>query len=204
MCEVIPLFGSLEENADILEKRSDRIAAIASSDDNHIRFKILGTDEYIALDKTTIYYKIRILKEDGTNIGADSQIALINYIGATCFEKLEVSLGVGQDNVIILEHYNYTAFLETQLTYNDDYQKTSLSCGNFYADTPGKLDTRDDTNLGFNKRKMLTANSAYTEVESRLHSGIFNQQKPLKSRVSMSLEFTVSRPEFVLMAPAND
>ena len=38
-------------------------------------------------------------------------------------------------------------------------------------------------------------------METRLHSGIFSQQKPLKSRVPMSIEFTVSNPEFAIMAP---
>ena len=88
---------------------------------------------------------------------------------------MEVSLGVDQDNVIILEHYNYTAFLETQLTFNDEYKNTALSCGNYYADTPGQMDTITDANAGFKSCKLLSANSVYLEVERRLHSGIFNQ-----------------------------
>ena len=123
MCEVLPLFGPLEENDDILEKRTEKISSISSSDYNHIRFRISPTDEYIALHKTTLYYKIRILKDDGTNIDDDSEIALVNYSGGTCISKMEVSLGVDQDNVIILDNHNYTAFLETQLTFNNEYKK---------------------------------------------------------------------------------
>ena len=63
------------------------------------------------------------------------------------------------------------------------------------------MDTLADANAGFKSRKELSANSAYLEVETRLHSGIFNQQKSLKSRVPMSIEFTVSSPEFAIMAP---
>ena len=101
MCEILPLFGSLEENDDILDKREERIPSIASSDDRHFRFKISPTDEYINLSKTTLYYKIRILKEDGTAIDAGSEVALMNYSGAACISKMEIFVGSDQDNVII-------------------------------------------------------------------------------------------------------
>ena len=86
----MPLFGSLEENDDILDKRIERIPSIASSDDSHIRFRISPTDEYVHLSKTTFYYKVRILKEDGTNIDDGSEIALVNYSGGACISKMEV------------------------------------------------------------------------------------------------------------------
>ena len=57
------------------------------------------------------------------------------------FKNGSIFLGADQDNVIILDNYNYTSFLETHLTFNEDYKKTALSCGNYYADTPGKMDT---------------------------------------------------------------
>ena len=60
-----------------------------------------------------------------------------------------------------------------------------------------------DTNEGFKSRKELSANSAYLEVEAKLHSEIFSQQKALKSRVPMTIEFTVSNPQFAINAPAS-
>ena len=102
---------------------------------------------------------------------------------------------------IILDNYNYAAFLESHITFNEDYKKTALSCANYYADTPGQMDTMGDANEGFKKRKELSANSTYLEVESKLHSGIFSQQKALKSRVPMTIEFTVSNPQFAINAP---
>ena len=86
-------------------------------------------------------------------------------------------MGADQDNVIILDNYNYVAFLEAHLTFNEDYKKTALSCGNYYADTPGQMDTMGDANEGFKKRKELSANSVYLEVEAKLDLGILASKK---------------------------
>ena len=40
------------------------------------------------------------------------------------------------------------------------------------------------------------------QLFSRLHSGVLHQPKPLKSQIDMNFEFTLSEPEFFIMAPA--
>ena len=63
--EILPLFGQPEQNIDILSKRIERCSSVNSSDAGHIKFLIAGSEEYINLSATTLYYKIRILKANG-------------------------------------------------------------------------------------------------------------------------------------------
>ena len=197
--EILPLFGQPEQNIDILSKRIERCSSVNSSDADHIKFLIAGSEEYINLLATTLYYKIRILKANGEDIDDGTDVALINYSAATIFEKVDISLGVANDLVLSHDNYHYSSFLIAQLTFDDHVKNTSLTAGNFYSDTAGKMDALTNENAGFISRKNASAKSTFLECESSINSGFFSQMKPLKNRISLQIEFSKVATEFALM-----
>ena len=203
MCDSpIPLFDSVPINQDIVDKRIEKVAATSLSDKRHFKFEIAGTDELIDLSKSLILLKLKVVKADGTNLDADVEVALINHAGATLFEKLEIALGSGQDNVVNIDNYGYVGYLENKLMNSSDYNNTCGTLSGYYEDTPSHFETLNDNNLGFKARKAMCKNSRIFQLYSKLHSGVFNQPKPLKSHIDLTLEFTLADPDFYIMAPA--
>ena len=197
---IVPLFGDVPKNEEILGKYMDRIACTNSGDTKHIKFEIKGNEDYINLQKTSLYFKAKIVKSDGTNLDNNAEVAFINYPGSTLFSKVDVSIGDANDNVLSHEYYGYISYLQTLLTFDNCAKDTWLTGGLFYKDTPGKMDAYSQDNQGFVKRKNLTAQSVYVECEVPIHSGFFQQPKPLKNRIDFTIEFTKQDDDFCIMA----
>ena len=105
------------------------------------------------------------------------------------------------DNVVNIDCYHYISYLESKLLNSDDYKKTSGTLSGYYDDTSKHFDTLADANLGFKARKEMCKKSKSFQLVSKIHSGLINQPKPLKSQIDLNFEFTLSEPEFFIMAP---
>jgi hypothetical protein len=100
-----------------------------------------------------------------------------------------------------MDYYPYTAYMESKFTNSNDYNKTSGTLSGYYDDTPKHFDTLTDVNLGFKARKEICKKSRTFQLFSKIHSGFFNQPKPLKSQIDLNFEFTLAESEFFIMAP---
>ena len=60
--------------------------------DSVIEFNIESSDSFIELNKTEVEVKLRIKKADGTNLGADDKVGLVNYAVASLFKDVEIQL----------------------------------------------------------------------------------------------------------------
>ena len=199
MCDSpVPFFADVPINEDIIDKRIEKVAATSLSDKRHFKFEIAATDECIDLSKSLILLRLKIVKADGGNLDDGAEVALINHAGATMFEKLEIALGSARDNVVNIDTYGYVAYLENKLMNSIDYNKTSGTLSGYYEDTPDQFETLSDANLGFKARKAMCKNSRTFQLYSKIHSGFFNQPKPLKSQIDLTLEFTLADPSFIL------
>ena len=171
MCDsTVPSFADVPINEDILDKRTEKIAATSLSDERHLKFEIIGTDEPVDLSKSMILLKMKIVKAEGGDLDDGVEVGLINHTGATMFEKLEVSLGSSMDNVVNIDGYSYIAYLESKLMNSTDYNKTSGTLSGFYEDTPKQFDTLTHTNLGFKARKEICKKSRTFKLFSKINS----------------------------------
>ena len=69
MCEAaVEFFAGVPINEDILDKRPEKIAATSLSDERHLKFEVVGTNEAINLSKSYVLLKVKIVKADGTNL----------------------------------------------------------------------------------------------------------------------------------------
>ncbi len=77
-----------------------------------IDFFIPGNGQnYIDLEKTRLYMKVRISKKDGSTISSDDEVGFVNLIHAAIFKHCEIQLQ--HVNVETLNNYAYIGILNT-------------------------------------------------------------------------------------------
>ncbi|XP_063911221.1 uncharacterized protein F54H12.2-like [Zophobas morio] len=169
------------------------------SDDAPLEFMISSGDEYIDLSQTLISLTVKITKEDGTNLPDDINIAPVNNILHSMFSQVDVYLNqklISPPN----NTYAYKCYLETLLNYGPAAKKSHLTCGLWYIDTPGDMDTADGTkNIGFKARNHFTKKSQQIDLIGHLNCDIFNQEKFLINGVELRVKFVRSRNSFALI-----
>ena len=96
------------------------------SNTNVIEFQINGSEnEYLDLNDTLLCVKIKVTKEDGSNLAADADVTPSNYLLHTLFKEAMLSL----NNVKIEDSndkYTIKALIENVLNFSADTEKTYL------------------------------------------------------------------------------
>ena len=189
-----------------------------------VEFHIPPNDkEYLDLQNSFLYMKIRILDEDGEmlkpivsssdkSIPTESIVFPINYIHATCFKTVDVLIGnkscSSNDTM-----YPYRAYLETLLSYGKSSKEEQLATSMFYKDKH-PMDEHTDAvtktghevtnNSGARARFTRTKFSTPFETIGRIHSELFSQPKLLIGDVSLTVKFHRADTKFALMAISPD
>ncbi|XP_066486078.1 uncharacterized protein F54H12.2-like [Tiliqua scincoides] len=137
---------------------------------------------------------------DGSNIDRQAEVALVNYLIASIFRQLDVTLGnrfISQSN----NCYPYRAFIKSMLNYGEDTLSSQFSAGLFYKDTPGEHDSADldGHNQGFIKTAGLTAEGRKIELLGHLHVDLFFQEKLLLNGMYMKIKLPRRKDRFCLM-----
>ncbi|XP_067295937.1 uncharacterized protein F54H12.2-like [Pseudorasbora parva] len=173
----------------------------AISDSAPLEFFIAGNGEdYVDLNNTLLYLRVKITAPDGSDIPNTARVGLINYPGASIFSQVDVSLG---DRLISQSSstYPYRCIIESLLNYSNDALESLFSAGLFYKDTAGYMDTADPTgrNKGLEKRSQYTEESKTVELLAPIHSDIFFQEKLMLNGVDIKIRMIRGKDEFCLM-----
>ncbi|XP_039525756.1 uncharacterized protein F54H12.2-like [Pimephales promelas] len=173
----------------------------AISDTAPLEFFIAGNgDDYLDLNNTMLYLRLKITKRNGDAIADPAKVALINYPGATIFSQVDVTLG---DRLISQSSstYPYRCIIESLINYSSHALESLFSAGLFYKDTAGHMDVNDPIgrNLGLLKRSRYTSASKVVELLAPIHSDLFFQEKLLLNGVDVKIRMTRAKDEFCLM-----
>ena len=173
----------------------------ALSDTTPLEFFIAGNGEdYIDLNNTLLFTRIKITRPDGTDLPDGAPVGLVNYPGATIFSQVDVSLG---DRLISQgsNTYPYRCIIECLMNYDRQTLESLFSAGLFYKDTAGHMDVGDPAgaNSGLTKRGSFTNASNVLELLTPLHSDIFFQEKLMLNNVDIRIRLTRAKDEFCLM-----
>ena len=163
---------------------------------NMIEFEIQSHNEYVELNRTNVEIKFRVKKGNGDNLAVGDKVSIINNIGATMFQDIEVNLN-GETISYSSSNLAERGMIEDIVSYGTDASKGWMQCGLFYKDTAGQMDNLDPSpagegaavNQGLKDRAKFIAQSRLVTVRSRLHLDIFNQPKPLVKKSRMVLRF---------------
>ncbi|CAI5671105.1 unnamed protein product [Oreochromis niloticus] len=101
---------------------------------------------YLDLNDTLLSLRLKITNADGSDIDADTNVAIINYPLNTIFSQCDVTLG---DRLIshASSTHPYRPIIETYLNYSEESLKTQFSAGLFYKDTAGAHDSHVVNNV---------------------------------------------------------
>ena len=174
------------------------------TDQGPIEFNIVGSEnEYLDLYNTHLYLACRIVNADGTDLAADAEVGPTNLFLHSLFSQVNVTLGgalVSESN----NNYAYRAFMETLLSYGPAAKDSQLTAALWYKDTPGKMETIDDTNVGMKHRKSLAARSRVVEMTGKLHLDLFFQERYIINKVNLKLKLVRSKDGFSLMSDGTE
>ncbi len=157
-------------------------------------------EDYIDLNNTLLYTRIKITRPDGTDITDGAPVGLINYPGACIFSQADVSLG---DHLITQSSstYPYRCLIEALIHFGKDTLESVFSTGLFYRDTAGHMHATDPAgeNVGLMKQAAFTSASNVVELLAPIHSDIFFQEKFMLNGVDIKIRMTRGKDEFCLM-----
>jgi hypothetical protein len=174
------------------------------TDSAPIEFEIKGQPEdYIDLNSSYLYLKVKVQKSDGTNLADDAKVAPVNNFMHSLFSEVDLYL----NNKLIsssMDTYPYRAYLENLLTYGKEAKNTHLdACVIWKPDTPEKFDELDEDNKGFDARQKKIVGARNLELMDRLHLDMWLQEKYLLNGVDIRLRLNRSSTAFHLMAEEN-
>ena len=133
-----------------------------------------------------------------------SKVGLANYPIASLFNQVDVILG-GKLISSATNTYAHRSILEVLLNYDKEAAKSQLDCGLFCKDTAGQMEEMDfsadpvlNTDLG--TRSEWTKTSKTVELQGRIHSDLFNQEKLILNSVDLMVKLHCHKPEFCLLS----
>ena len=204
-CTMLPLdlFSTRLRQEEIVQGAWEKITPTNSVEDINpvVEFLIKGNNMFIDMSNCYIETKLRVKNIDNTNLVDDAAVSVINYLGATLFNQVEMYLN--NDHIATVANYAYRSYLECLLSHNEKATKSWLQSGLYFKDTHRQHDTLADDNTGFRFRKSFISASRTVEMMSKLHCDLFNQCRLLLNQVNVKLIFTRNTDAFCLLAANN-
>jgi hypothetical protein len=173
-----------------------------SSQDAPIFFSI-GSESrhYIDLSKTLLYAKVRLLKEDGSDLEKNQLVCPINSILQSLWSQCDVKIS-GQSLSMSHNCYALKAYILQLLGSSDDVKKSALCAQGFYADN-GELD-KVSGNSGGLKRAKLFSESKSVELIGALLEDICLNNKLILNNTGIEIKLFRNRPEFIVITDTDD
>ena len=157
--------------------------------------------EFLDLARSYLYLKVKVSKADGTNLDGASKVGFGNYPKASLFNQVDVILG-GKLISSATNTYAHRSILEVLLNYDKEAAESQLGCGLFCKDTAGQMDITVDPvlNTGLGTRSGWTKTSKTVELQGRIHSDLFNEEKLILNGVDLTAKLHRHKPEFCLLS----
>ena len=91
------------------------------------------------------------------------------------------------------------------LNYDKEVAESQLGCGLFCKDTAGQIEEIDISvdpvlNTGLGTRSEWTKTSKTVELQERIHSDLFNQEKLILNGVDLTMKLHCHKPEVCLLS----
>ena len=175
------------------------------SDGGPIEFKVSGSGkEFLDLAQSYLYLKVKVSKADGSNLDGASKVGFANYPIVSLFNQVDVILG---GNLISSATNTYAqhSILEVLLNYDKEAAESQLGCGLFCKDTAGQMEEMDISadpvlNMGLGTISEWTKISKIVELQGRILSDLFNQEKLILNGVDLTVKLHRHKLEFCLLS----
>ena len=131
-----------------------------------IHLKASGS-QYLDLQRSRLYVKAKIVKEDGGSLEATDVVTPVNLWLQSLWNQVDVFL---QQKLVSSSgtNYAYKALMDVLLNYGGDAESTQLQTQLFYRDTGGSMENTKLTDVPLNQglifRNRLAKNSATIDM----------------------------------------
>lgn len=164
---------------------------------NPIQFTLnSSSSHHFDLHSSFLYFKLKIVRSDGTNLTSSDVVAPSENFFPSLFENVSTFInGVkvsGQTGF-----YPYLHHIQDLLSFGQGVKDSMLTAQLFLPDTT--QDTFGTENKGFVARKAFANLSIPFEISARLAQGIFQQNRYLIPGVEVKIELRRSLPQFCLV-----
>ncbi len=172
----------------------------AATDTGPFRLELPSDSYFYDLSKNYLQLTLQIVNADGSNLAAGADIASINLIGKTFFERVIVKIQ-GKEVFNSGSLYAYQAYLETLLNYGTEAKSSELQLALFFKEN-------DFQNVaasgGYTSRRARFAQSKQVDLFAPIHSQLFNTGRYMLRDTKIELELHRNKDHFVLIAPNAD
>src|SRR5277367_1218309 len=166
----LPIFGNPSFQQELEGSYQVDINPLGDVAHGPIEFNIVGNNDYIDLNATTLHVAAKITKADGTPYAKDAEVAFINNTLNSLFSYVIVSI-----NDTIVEGgeqtYRMKALIGTLFSYSKDTMDNQLFSSGFVRDEAGKAD--DMANTGHVTRRAWTNQAAVKDFYGKLFVYLF-------------------------------
>ena len=166
-------------------------------------FFVTGNGEhYLDLAYTLLHLKIKVLKNNNSDLVDTDNVGPVNYILNTLFSECAVFLNDKQ--VASQVNYSYRCILESLLFYSQTSQENLLSASFFYKDTANFHNELTINNKGYTTRKDFCKTSKELDLVGSLHFDLASQPKLLINGVNVRIKLERNKNSFALMSSADN
>ncbi len=171
------------------------------SGDVPIEFRISAANslDYLDLNGSMLYVKLKLTKSDGTNLLAGDVVGPANLFLQSLFQTTEVTL---QNKVTsICNHNPYIAMIQSLLKYGEDANLSQMKSQLFIKDEYDAIDDPDaaGSNGGLVERTAVVGLSKVTDLCGPIYHPFFNMSRYLLNQCDVRLKLYRSTPNFCLM-----
>ena len=173
-----------------------------------IEFNVPGNGlNYIDLQSTKLYIKVRILRPDGSPVAHTDIVGFVNTPLSSLFRQADVSLNQQIISPGIGTNYGYKSYCDILLRNAEDAKETQIQSQLYYKDTPGFMDAVDPVdgaNFGLVQRYAWTKDGNAVELEGPIYVDIMQQDRFLLNGVQLSIKLFPASDAFCLMSTHSD
>src|SRR5579862_9604745 len=153
----LPIFGSPDFQQELEESYQKEVNPLGDIHQGPIEFNIVGNNDLIDLNYTTLHLTAKITKADGSAYADKAEVAFTNNTLHSLFSDVVVTINEttvegGEQN------YPIKSMISTLFSYSKETMENQLFTSGFVKDDAAKAD--DVTNKGYVARRAWTSAGA--------------------------------------------
>jgi len=176
-----------------------------------------SAENYLLLNKSYLDIRMKVVKKDGSDCGADDNYSLVNNFGQSMWRKCNIYINGVEILPNCADMVNYKSYLESIASFDSDAaRECNLVTNIFYMDQSGKYTnfTKEGTlntqgklapyNMGYVVRARHCKNSQTFDAAPKIPHPFFRCDKALAPNNSLRVKLTLATDDFMILSSTND
>lgn len=154
----------------------------------------VSSTHYTNLSKSFLYLRVKVVKNDGTELINNSKTAPVNLLFSSLFRSLDIFINnvnlTASDN-----NYGYTSYFQRMLTSTKTDKETKLQSELFFPSSSSNSISESNNMY----KNLLKAAKNDIEMYSVINHALFEQKRQFPPGINIKLRFRLNSPLFYLI-----